>query len=55
MGVTRKFENAQGPLGKIKHCCVNSDGTKIGILSDEESNVYIYDDETDNFATYPLE
>jgi hypothetical protein len=52
LGVTRKFENAEGPLGKIKFCSVNSDGTKVGILAEEESNFYLYDDETDSFASY---
>lgn len=34
VGVTRRFENADGPLGKIRLCNVSADGTKVGIIAD---------------------
>jgi hypothetical protein len=34
VGVTRRFENQDGPLGRIRQCCVNADGSKVGILAD---------------------
>lgn len=34
LGVNRKFENADGILGKIRYCCPNCDGNKLGIIAD---------------------
>lgn len=55
MGVNRKFENVDGPLGKIKLCSVNSDGTKVGILSTNpgvSDKFYVYDLDVDTFQSF---
>jgi hypothetical protein len=50
LSVTRKFEDSKGPLGFIKHCQINSDGTKVGIIANKpiaaqspSNSFYIYD------------
>ncbi|KAL4454946.1 hypothetical protein ABPG74_006328 [Tetrahymena malaccensis] len=62
IGVTRRFENSQGQLGQIRHCAVNSDGSKIVITADQrgklgpqaDNKFYIYDVQTDNFLVYEM-
>lgn len=53
LGVNRKFENAEGSLGTLKLCQINSDGTKVGILADNHGSVrdkvFVYDLDVDTF------
>lgn len=55
-GVTRKFENNEGPLGKIRYCSLNSDGSKLGIIKEDEAdnNFFVYDFDMDNFTSFLL-
>lgn len=39
VGVNRKFENADGSLGKIRYCCSNCDGSRLGIIGDAHNAV----------------
>jgi hypothetical protein len=32
--ITKKFEDSKGALGVIRTCAINSDGTRVAILSD---------------------
>ena len=34
MGVARRFEDSKGPLGVIRSCTVNCDGSKVIIIAD---------------------
>lgn len=53
LGVNRKFENAEGPLGNIRSCSVNCDGSKVGIIADNHGfsndRFFVYDLELDTF------
>lgn len=59
VSVNRKFEDSKGPLGVIKSCQINSDGTKVGIISTLTNGAvstifYVYDTEVDTFMNYDL-
>jgi hypothetical protein len=60
LGVNRRFENADGLLGKLRLCNVNSDGSKVVIIADsiatsDRDKFYVYDLEMDNFTFFELE
>ncbi len=59
----RKFEDGDQSLGQITSLCVNSDGSRISLLSKQHAEktsahgmphmrVYVYDCETDSFMSY---
>ena len=60
VGMTRRFEDSSGPLGKIRQCAINSDGSKVVIVSDKivenavsaDTKFYIYDVDMDNFINF---
>ena len=57
LGITRKFEDSTGPLGDIKSCSLNCDGSKVGIIAlPKKGNVanvlMIYDLEIDSFTEH---
>lgn len=57
VGITRKFEDSKGPLGDIKSCAINSDGSKIAIISltkkaTSSNSLMIYDVEIDSFTEH---
>lgn len=59
VGVTRRFENNDGLLGKIKNCAINADGTKVAIIADAfnkstKDKFFVYDCEMDNFTPFEL-
>jgi intraflagellar transport protein 140 len=58
LGVNRKFENAEGPLGNIKECAINCNGSKVGIIADNHGGVndkfFVYDLDLDNFQSFEL-
>jgi hypothetical protein len=59
ISVNRKFEDSKGPLGNVKSCQINSDGTKVGIVAYQVSGApstsfYIYDTEVDVFLSHDL-
>lgn len=59
ISVSRKFEDSKGPLGNIKSCQINSDGTKVGIVAFDingspSTSFYVYDTEMDMFLSYDL-
>lgn len=38
IGQPRRFEDSKGLIGNIKSCAINSNGKKIGIISNRASN-----------------
>ena len=57
VGITRKFEGSKGPLGDIKSCSINCDGSKIAIVAFPKKNTHsnsmqIYDVEIDSFTEH---
>ena len=57
--MNRKFEDSKGPLGEIKRCAINCDGTKVAIVSSPRKDVvqhqnviFIYDVEVDTFTEF---
>lgn len=59
VSVSRRFEDSKGPLGIIKTCTINSDGTKVGIIATLMNGAvstifYVYDTEVDTFLNYDL-
>lgn len=65
IGISRRFENSSGPLGRIRNCTINSNGQKVVIIADpikknvnDDDNLgkfFIYDVEMDNFLSYELD
>jgi hypothetical protein len=57
-GQPRRFEDSKGLIGHIKNCAINSNGKKIGIISNKASSsgatvshsFHIYDTENDSFV-----
>lgn len=64
VGISRRFEDSTGPLGRIRNCTINSNGSKVVIIADpikknvtDEDNLgkfFIYDVEMDNFLSHDL-
>lgn len=61
-GQSRRFEDSKSLIGHIKNCSINSNGKKIGVVSNSIStsgssvnhSFHIYDIETDSFVDYDL-
>ena len=54
---SRKFEDSSGPLGDIKACSINCDGSKVGIIALPKKGTHanilmVYDLEIDAFTEY---
>lgn len=61
-GQSRRFEDSKGLIGHIKHCSINSNGKKVGIISNKVSSsgsavnhsFHIYDTDSDSFIYHDL-
>ncbi|CAK55887.1 unnamed protein product (macronuclear) [Paramecium tetraurelia] len=57
-GFNCKFENDKGPLGTIKQCAVNCDGSNVAIIADNHGNqndlFFVYNPENNNFQSFEL-
>ena len=59
---SRRFEDSKGLIGHIKSCSINSNGKKIGIISNKATNsgsvvshsLHIFDTENDSFSNYDM-
>ena len=59
-GQPRRFEDSKGLIGHIKNCSINSNGKKVGIVSNKATNsgslvshaFHIYDTDNDSFNGY---
>ena len=59
---SRRFEDSKGLIGHIKSCSINSNGKKVGIISNKATSAgsivnhsfHIYDTDNDAFSSYDM-
>lgn len=62
VGQSRRFEDSKSLIGNIRHCAINANGRKVGVISNNASgsgsavnhSFHIYDTDTDSFQDYNL-
>lgn len=59
VGNSRRFEDSKGLIGILRTCSANSNGRKIGIMSNKQSSAanhsfHVYDIDSDTFINHDL-